>query len=199
MLATTAIVIMCFTFLDSSSPSEDIICGKHKLISLVDLKFVNLNKLISPTPAPSRESLLSTASIPKLSVNSKMKQKEILSLVDLKFVNLERTINETPSISTLATTSATPSPSKTPKNINHKCECLATFSSLDKRDVSGIPVYSRGLPVIVIQSRAYDIYLNKNSNAPMTKPTNHGSEDKGNEKCDCSNDKEEKRIMMLLI
>ena len=72
--------------------------------------------------------------------------------------------------------------------------------SLVKRDVSGIPVYSWGLPVIVINSSAYDEYLSKYPDTPVTPPTNfidHDPKDYDKiplspeqDECDCTEDEE---------
>jgi len=74
----------------------------------------------------------------------------------------------------------------------------ASSLSLVKRDVSGIPVYSWGLPVIVINSSAYDEYLSKYPDTPVTPPTNfidHDPKDKvpfspEQDECDCTEDEE---------
>ena len=67
-------------------------------------------------------------------------------------------------------------------------------------------MYSRGLPVIVIQSQAYDEYLQnqKYPESVLTPPTNvidHGSENNdivplhpNKDKCDCSEDAETLRL-----
>ena len=72
--------------------------------------------------------------------------------------------------------------------------------SLVKRDVSGFPVYSWGLPVIVINSSAYDEYLSKYPDTPVTPPTNfidHDPKDYDKiplspeqDECDCTEDEE---------
>merc|ERR1711860_41946 len=138
-----------------------------------------------------------TLLVSSLPAKSKIKQNEIFNLVDLKFVKLDiqkliTSTTETPTTTTSASTS-TNSNSK-------KCQCLSSASSLSlvKRDVSGIPVYSWGLPVIVINSSAYDEYLSKYPDTPVTPPTNfidHDPKDKvpfspEQDECDCTEDEE---------
>ena len=146
--------------------------------------------------------------VSSLPTETKIKQEEIASLVDLKFVNLDR-------LKTITST-------ETGTIESNKCDCLVRYSSLSrvKRYVGGIPVYSRGLPVIVIQSQAYDEYL-KNQKYPNTPPTSAnvielesenndivpfnpmdlGSENNdivpfnpNKDKCDCSEDAETLRV-----
>merc|ERR1711860_286375 len=128
-----------------------------------------------------------TLLVSSLPAKSKIKQNEIFNLVDLKFVKLDiqkliTSTTETPTTTTSASTS-TNSNSK-------KCQCLSSASSLSlvKRDVSGIPVYSWGLPVIVINSSAYDEYLSKYPDTPVTPPTNFISPEQ--DECYCTDDEE---------
>merc|ERR1711860_409594 len=132
-----------------------------------------------------------TLLVSSLPAKSKIKQNEIFNLVDLKFVKLD--------IQKLIT-STTETPTTSTNSNSKKCQCLSSASSLSlvKRDVSGIPVYSWGLPVIVINSSAYDEYLSKYPDTPVTPPTNfvdHDPKDKvpfspEQDECDCTEDEE---------
>ena len=170
MIATTSTVIWFNIFLVSSLPTRTKI-KQEEIVSLVDLKFVNLDKLLSmtstetskelqqPTTTPASTASSTVTPTTTSTTTSKIKRNEILSLVDHKFVNLNRSI-------ILTTTSATTE--------SNKCDCLVTSSSLSrvKRYVGGgLPVYSRGLPVIVIKSPAYDEYL-QSQKYPNSPPTN---------------------------
>merc|ERR1711860_280978 len=132
-----------------------------------------------------------TLLVSSLPAKSKIKQNEIFNLVDLKFVKLD--------IQKLIT-STTETPSTSTNSNSKKCQCLSSASSLSlvKRDVSGIPVYSWGLPVIVINSSAYDEYLSKYPDTPVTPPTNFVDQDPKDkvpfspeqDECDCTEDEE---------
>merc|ERR1712179_810753 len=148
-----------------------------------------------------------TLLVSSLPAKSKIKQNEIFNLVDLKFVKLDiqklitsTTTSTTTTSTTTSTTTTTTSPSTSTNSNSKKCQCLSSASSLSlvKRDVSGIPVYSWGLPVIVINSSAYDEYLSKYPDTPVTPPTNfidHDPKDKvpfspEQDECDCTEDEE---------
>merc|ERR1712179_234908 len=138
-----------------------------------------------------------TLLVSSLPAKSKIKQNEIFNLVDLKFVKLDiqklitsTTTSTTTTSTTTSTTTTTTSPSTSTNSNSKKCQCLSSASSLSlvKRDVSGIPVFSWGLPVIVINSSAYDEYLSKYPDTPVTPPTNFVGPEQ--DECDCTEDEE---------
>merc|ERR1712179_116045 len=148
-----------------------------------------------------------TLLVSSLPAKSKIKQNEIFNLVDLKFVKLDiqklitsTTTTTTSTTTSTSTTTTTTSPSTSTNSNGKKCQCLSSASSLSlvKRDVSGIPVYSWGLPVIVINSSAYDEYLSKYPDTPVTPPTNFIDQDPKDkvpfspeqDECDCTEDEE---------
>merc|ERR1712110_1258373 len=179
MIVTTAAVLWCFTLLVSSLPAKSKI-KQNEIFNSVDLKFVKLDiqKLITSTTETPTTTTSGTTS--KITTSSS--------------TTLETTT------STTSTTTTTTSPSTSTNSNSKKCQCLSSASSLSlvKRDVSGIPVYSWGLPVIVINSSAYDEYLSKYPDTPVTPPTNfidHDPKDKvpfspEQDECDCTEDEE---------
>merc|ERR1711860_283074 len=185
MIVTTAAVLWCFTLLVSSLPAKSKIKQKE-LFNLVDLKFVKLDiqKLITSTTETPTTTTSGTTS--KITTSSS--------------TTLETTTSTTPTSTTTSTTTTTTSPSTSTNSNSKKCQCLSSASSLSlvKRDVSGIPVYSWGLPVIVINSSAYDEYLSKYPDTPVTPPTNFIDQDPKDkvpfspeqDECDCTEDEE---------
>merc|ERR1711860_324356 len=185
MIVTTAAVLWCFTLLVSSLPAKSKI-KQNEIFNLVDLKFVKLDiqKLITSTTETPTTTTSGTTS--KITTSSS--------------TTLETTTSTTTTSTTTSTTTTTTSPSTSTNSNSKKCQCLSSASSLSlvKRDVSGIPVYSWGLPVIVINSSAYDEYLSKYPDTPVTPPTNfidHGSKDEvlsspEQDECDCTENEE---------
>merc|ERR1711860_416811 len=182
MIVTTAAVLWCFTLLVSSLPAKSKI-KQNEIFNLVDLKFVKLDiqKLITSTTETSTTTTSGTTS--KITTSSS--------------TTLETTTSTTSTTTTSTKTSTTTTTPSTSTNSNSKkCQCLSSASSLSlvKRDVSGIPVYSWGLPVIVINSSAYDEYLSKYPDTPVTPPTNFIDHDQKDEvlsspeqdECDCT-------------
>merc|ERR1711860_276349 len=177
MIVTTAAVLWCFTLLVSSLPAKSKII-QNEILNIVDLKFVKLDiqKLVTSTTETPTTTTSGTTS--KITTSS------------------STTLETTTSSTTTSTTTTTTSPSTSTNSNSKKCQCLSSASSMSpvKRDVSGIPVYSWGLPVIVINSSAYDEYLSKYPDTPVTPPTNFIDHDQKDEvlsspeqdECDCT-------------